>query len=282
MIINEALFIGIRELKNNNISDSNLKAKLILSSVLDVSKEYILIHGNEEFPVEKMNEYFEDIERVSKGEPLQYVTNIQSFFGMDFYVDRNVLIPQPDTEVLVETAIKIIKKQNKKVEVLDLCTGSGVIAVSVAKQKNTEVTASDISEKALKIAKRNSSMHNTKVNFIKSDLFKNINGKFDIILSNPPYIETEVIKTLSSDVKAEPIIALDGGKDGLDFYREIAQNAKNHLSTNGYLIVEIGNNQKDEVTKILKENGYENIYCIKDYAQNNRVIVSNLKDVLDE
>lgn len=276
MIIDEALFMGIRELNNYNIEESNLKAKLLISNALNVTKEYILIHGNEEFPVDKLNEYLEKIERVAKGEPIQYVMNLQEFFGLNFYVDENVLIPQPDTEILIEEVIKIIRKENRDLKILDLCTGSGAIGVCLAKENNTSVTASDISAKALEVAKRNCTMNNVKMNLVQSDLFEKItDGEFDIIVSNPPYIETKVIDTLSREVKAEPRIALDGGEDGLDFYKKIAKDSNRFLSTNGYLIVEIGYNQKDSVIKIFEKNGYTNIYAIKDLGKNDRVIVAN-------
>lgn len=276
MIIDEALFMGIRELNNYNIEESNLKAKLLISNVLNVTKEYILIHGNEEFPVDKLNEYLEKVERVAKGEPIQYVMNLQEFFGLNFYVDENVLIPQPDTEILIEEVIKIIRKENRDLKILDLCTGSGAIGICLAKENNTSVTASDISAKALEVAKRNCTMNNVKMNLVQSDLFEKItDGEFDIIVSNPPYIETKVIDTLSREVKAEPRIALDGGEDGLDFYKKIAKDSNRFLSTNGYLIVEIGYNQKDSVIKIFEENGYTNIYAIKDLGKNDRVIVAN-------
>ncbi len=276
MIINEALFMGMRELNNHNIEDSNLKTKMIISNILNVTKEYLLIYGDEEFPFEKINEYVEKIGRVANGEPIQYVTNHQEFYGLDFYVDENVLIPQPDTEILVEEAIKVIREKNKKVKILDLCTGSGAIAICLAKEDNTEVTASDISENALEVAKRNLTLNHVQVKLEKSDLFENIHEEFDIIVSNPPYIETAMIEKLSSEVKAEPKMALDGGADGLDFYRKIVKNSRNHLSTNGYLIVEIGYNQKDDVIKIFEENNFNNIFCIKDYGQNDRVIIGNL------
>ena len=275
MIIDEALFTGIRELNNHNVEESNLKAKLLISNVLNFSKEYILIHGNEEFPLDKLDEYFEKIERAANGEPVQYITNSQEFFGMNFYVDENVLIPQPDTEILVEETIKIIRKEDKNLKILDLCTGSGAIAISLAKENKVKVIASDISKKALEVAKKNCVMNNADVDLIESDLYEKINDEFDIIVSNPPYIATDVINTLSSEVKSEPQIALDGGKDGLDFYRKIAKESKKHLCTNGYLIVEIGYDQKESVMKILKEEGYINTYCIKDLGQNDRVIIAN-------
>ena len=275
MIIDEALFMGIRELNNYNIEDSNLKAKLLISNVLNVKKEYILIHGNEKIPLDKLNEYFKKIERLAKGEPIQYILQSQEFFGINFYVDENVLIPQPDTETLVIEAIKTIRRENRELKVLDLCTGSGAIGICLARENNVEVTASDISSKALEVAKKNCTMNNVDVKLIESDLFENIKEKYDIIVSNPPYIESSVIDTLSSEVRNEPRIALDGGEDGLDYYRRIAEDSKDHLFTNGYLIVEIGYNQKDSVEKIFKESGYKNICTVKDLGKNYRVIIAN-------
>ena len=276
MIINEALFMGIKELNNNNIEDSNLKARILISHSLNVTKEYILVHGEEEFPIEKINEYLENIERVAKGEPIQYVINSQDFYGLNFYINEDVLIPQPDTEVLVEEAIKLIRKENREIKILDLCTGSGAIAVCLAKEENVKVTASDISRKALEVAKRNATLNSVQLEFIESNLFENIKDKFDIIVSNPPYIETDIIDTLSNEVKAEPKIALDGGKDGLDFYRKIVKEARKYLKENGHLIVEIGYNQKESVIELFKENHFENVICIKDYGQNDRVIMGNI------
>jgi len=222
MIINEALFIGIRELNNKRVEDSNLKARIIISNILNVSKEYILIHGDEEFPIEKVNEYIEKIERVASGEPIQYIIQNQEFYGLNFFVNSNVLIPQPDTEILVQEAIKIIRKEKRRLKILDLCTGSGAIAICLDKEENVDITGSDISLEALDVARKNNLLNKTNVNFIQSDLFEKIEDKFDIIVSNPPYIETDIIETLSTEVKAEPKIALDGGSDGLDFYRKIA------------------------------------------------------------
>lgn len=275
MIIDEVLFVGIRKLNSSGIEDSALKARIIMSKVLDVSKEYILIHGNEEFPIEKLDEFTEKINRLCNHEPIQYITNSQDFFGLNFYVDENVLIPQPDTEILVEETIKIIRKYHRKLKVLDLCTGSSAIAICLSKEENTEVTASDISKEALEVARKNSVLNNSNINLVESNLFENIDGEFDIIVSNPPYIESETIKNLPKEVQKEPEIALDGGEDGLKFYRKIAEESIKHLCTEGYLIVEIGYNQKDSVIKIFNENKFKNIICIKDYAQNDRLIIAN-------
>ena len=220
----------------------------------------------------KLNFLKSGLVELEKGYPLQYITHQQSFWGLDFYVDENVLIPQPDTEIAVEYAIKKLKfKQNQRV--LDLCTGSGAIAISVAVNSNAKVWASDISEKALEIAKKNAIENNADVNFILSNMFENIAGQFDIIISNPPYIESSTIPTLDIEVQNEPHLALDGGSDGLDFYRIIANQAQDYLNEDGILILEIGYNQKEAVEDLLKAN-FINIETYKDYANNDRVIVA--------
>ena len=195
--------------------------------------------------------------------------------GLNFYVDENVLIPQPDTEILVEEAIKTIK-QNNITNILDLCTGSGAIAVSIAYYcKNTNVTASDISKNALNIAKKNSKQNNTSIQFVESNLFENIsNNNFDIIVSNPPYIKTDEIEKLSKEVKNEPYIALDGGKDGFEFYKSILKHAGEYLNTNGYLLLEIGYNQGEVVLNLEHPNlKIITAQPIKDLSGNDRVVI---------
>lgn len=183
---------------------------------------------------------------------------------------NGVLIPRQDTEVLVEEVLKVAKKEDK---ILDLCTGSGIIGISLAKNLlSDKITAVDISDTALKVSKTNAEKQNVDIKYIKSDLFENIKEKFDIIVSNPPYIETSVIDTLTEDVKKEPIIALDGGSDGLDFYRKISKQASDFLNPNGKLFFEIGYNQRESVSNILIELGYKDIECIKDLGNNDRVI----------
>lgn len=265
-------------LEENNISDSKQKARRLLAYLLNKSKEYLMIHEDEEISDQMYNLYFEKIERLKNHEPLQYIIENQEFMGFDFYVDKNVLIPQPDTENLVEEVINIVEKNSlKQPRILDMCTGSGAIAISLAKLvKGSIVYGSDISEEALKIAENNSVSNQANVLFMKSDMFKNIfkEFRFNIIVSNPPYIETETIKNLSQEVQNEPRIALDGGADGLKFYREIAENSKKFLEENGFLALEIGYNQKKKVEEILKKNEFRNIYTRKDLAGINRVIVA--------
>ena len=280
MTIKEALNKGTFMLKNNNIETPKLKARLLLQFTLNKTREYLIIYDNESISQDKEVLYFKYIDKLIQGIPLQYITNTQEFMKMSFFVNDNVLIPQPDTEILVEETIKIAKNI-KKPTILDLCTGSGAIAVSLKKYlQNSIVYASDISPKALEVAKRNAKNNNVEVNFFESDLFENLpNIKFDIIVSNPPYIKKDVIKTLDKEVQNEPKLALDGGIDGLDFYRKIVNDGYHYLKYNSYLCLEIGYNQKEEVMEIIKnERKYINTYCLKDLYDNNRVIVTKVGD----
>jgi len=253
-------------------------SKILLKHLLNVTDSYIVINCEKDIENDIFNEFKRNIESLNSGVPFQYITNKQEFMGLNFYVDSNVLIPQPDTEILVEEVINICKENAK---ILDLCTGSGAIGVSIAKNiENAEITMSDISEKALEIAKKNAKSNDVidKCNFVLSNMFENIQEKFDVIISNPPYIKTEVIKTLDKEVQNEPLIALDGGEDGLYFYKTIAENAYKYLKKDGILALEIGYDQKEEVMKLLELEGrYTYIYCKKDLAENDRVIVCKLK-----
>lgn len=283
MKIKNVLNKGINVLKESNIDDANQKARIVLSDLLGKNKEYLMIHDEEEIEDGLSNIFLEKVERLKNHEPLQYVINKQEFMGFEFYVDNNVLIPQPDTENLVEEVIllseKLRKNEKTELRILDMCTGSGAIAISISKLiRNCLVYASDISKEALKIADENSTRNQANVLFLESDLFEKISSlyKFDIIVSNPPYIERNVIKTLSEEVQKEPILALDGGEDGLDFYRKIIEEAKKYLNPNGYLALEIGYNQKNAVERLLNENGYKNIYSRKDLAGNDRIVIGQI------
>ena len=278
MTIKQAITKGMIMLKSNNVESPKLKARLLLQYVLDKPRQYIIVYDNKEIDKQQQWQYFVNIEKLTKGIPLQHITHRQEFMKMDFFVDENVLIPRPDTEILVEEVIKIAQKYNSP-RILDLCTGSGAIAISLKKfVPNADITAVDISEKALEIAQKNAKKLETKINFLKSDLFDKLdNKKFDNIVSNPPYIRKDEIKKLSEEVQKEPKIALDGGEDGLDFYRIIAEQAINYLKTGSFLCFEIGYNQKNDVIKIIEdEQNYKNTYCKKDLYGNDRIIITQV------
>ena len=280
MNIKEIRKIAIENLIKSNIEDSNTKISILLQYLLSMSKTEIMLHENMELDETQKEEIFKCVGEIIAGKPIQYITHHQEFMGLDFYVDENVLIPQPDTEILVEEALHMINRKNENIRILDLCTGSGAIAVSIenyALDRNIiKIYASDISAEALEIARKNAILNNeeTNIRFIKSNMFENINDKFDIIVSNPPYIETQTIANLSKEVQNEPHIALDGGADGLAFYRIIAKEAKKYLNRNGWILFEIGYNQKEAVSNLLQEEKYENITCIKDLNGNDRVIMA--------
>ena len=266
-------------LKSNNFEDSNIIAKELLSYVLKKDKVYLTINLDSDLTGLDHVDYPNHIEQIIDGKPLQYITQKQEFMGMEFFVNEDVLIPQPDTEILVETVLDICKRySNQSLRILDLCTGSGAIAISLSKILNTQVFASDVSTKALEVAEKNNVLNNSKVEFIESNLFEQINGeKFDIIVSNPPYIKNEEIKLLSKQVQNEPYIALAGGEDGLDFYRKIIDEAYKHINKNGYLCLEIGYDQKEDLIKLIKQNeNYEYENCIKDLSNNDRCIIAKI------
>lgn len=275
MTIREVLIYCINKLKKENIEEPILKAKILVANILKQNKEYLIINEQKTIKEEEFNKIKEKTEKIIKGMPIQYITNNQEFMGLNFFVNENVLIPQPDTEILVEETIKIAKETNAN-KILDLCTGSGAIAISIAKNVNIEeMVATDISNLALEVASLNCKKNKTEnIKLLHSNLFENINQKFDIIVSNPPYIKTEVINTLSDEVKNEPYIALNGGLDGLDFYREIINEAYKYLEKDGYLCLEIGYDQKEQVIEIINlSKKYVNIYSKKDLCKNDRIII---------
>ncbi len=273
MKVAEALFIGRNKLKEKNIEEASLQVKMLLANILACRKEELLIKEDDELSEDNQHKFFNAIERISKGYPVQYIINKKEFMGMELYVEEGVLVPRSDTEILVEETMKIIKEQNKK-KVLELCTGSGAIAISICKYlENIEFIATDISKKALDVAKINEGkiLKNNRIKFIEGDMFQNIGEKFDVIVSNPPYIKTNVINEYN--LKYEPRLALDGGKDGLKFYKIIIEEGYKYLNPNGIILLEIGYDQKEEVMNLVKKSGkYKNSYCIKDLGGNDRVI----------
>lgn len=282
MKIKEVIEEGKNVLSKNNIEDNVIVTRELLAFVLGVEKQYLVIHLADELNAEDYIKFKENINKLINGKPLQYITNNQEFMGLNFFVNENVLIPQPDTEIIVEETLKKCKElllKNGKIKILDLCTGSGAIAVSLSifLGGEAEVFASDISTKALEVAKYNNGKNNTNVRFIESNLFKNIQEqKFNIIVSNPPYIRSDVINKLSKQVQNEPHLALDGGEDGLKFYKKIIEQSCNYIE-NGYLILEIGYDQKEDVENLLKENkNYSEIKTIQDLSGNDRCVIAKV------
>jgi release factor glutamine methyltransferase len=263
------------KLKANGIDDR--EARLLLSYAMNIdSAELVKFTSINEETLEKFNDA---LDKRCNHVPFAYITGHKEFMKLDFVVNDSVLIPRPETEFLVQKAIDICEekfKDNLNLNILDLCTGSGCVAISIKNGvPNANVFASDISEDALSVARQNAYLNNMYVSFIKSDLFESINKglRFDVIVSNPPYIKSSEIDSLEIDVKDnEPLIALDGGEDGLNFYRTIANHAKSFLNKGGVLLFEIGFDEKGSVIEILKENGFKDIDSIKDYSQNDRVV----------
>ena len=270
MNISEALSYGSQEIEYFN-------AKLLLENVLKCKDNYLVINKYEELTPIQESSYKKHIKDVKAGKPLQYITNKQVFYDSEFYVDENVLIPQPDTAFVVDKALNILLSMNldRPLKILDLCTGSGAIAIIISKklkEKNIEfeMTASDISNGALKVAMTNAEkiVSDTKIRFVLSNLFDEINGKFDMIISNPPYVKSDDIGKLSLDVQNEPHIALDGGNDGLEFYKRISKQVDNYLSDNGYLVLEIGYDQGKEVCELFNDSNF-----YKDLNNNDRCVI---------
>lgn len=276
MKIEELLRCGKEKLEKQKVEDASITSRILMQYVLKIDRNKLIINKNDNVDINKENEYKEYIEKIIKGKPVQYITNNQEFMKLNFYVDENVLIPQPDTEILVEKVIKSIDIM-ENIEILDMCTGSGCIGISLAKNiKNTKVTLVDISKEAIEIAKKNAIQNEVenKITFIQSDMFENVKGKFDIIVSNPPYIKTDIIQTLDKQVQNEPHIALDGGEDGLDFYKILINEAHKYLKKDGKIFLEIGYDQKQEVENLTKQSKhYKKIETIKDLSQNDRVII---------
>ena len=256
--------------KSNRFEKSDLD--FIFCEVLGCNRAELKL--TKEISKSDYNKILKAVKRRADGEPVTKIFNHANFYGLDFYVDRNVLSPRMDTERLVEVALE---KVNIKSRVLDLCTGSGAIAISIAKSCACKVVASDISEEAIKIAKQNAEKNGVKIRFKKSDLFSNLGReKFDIIISNPPYIPSSDIDGLEDEVKNhDPLIALDGGETGLDFYDRIIKDAPQKLSKNGMIFLEVGINQSKDVKNLLQKN-FKDIRIVKDYNKIDRVVYATV------
>ncbi len=280
MKIKEAIEKGTIDLKVENIESPKLKARMLMQFILKKPRQYIIVNDMQELETKQEKEYFLGIQKLKNNIPIEHITNQKEFMKLNFFVNEDVLIPRQDTEILVEEVINIANKINAKT-ILDLCTGSGAIAVSLAKYiKESKITAIDISQNAIEISRKNAinNQVENQIKLIKSDLFQNITPqKFDIIVSNPPYIKRDIIERLEKQVQKEPKIALDGGYDGLDFYRKIIKQSYQYLKYRGYLCLEIGYDQKIDVIELLEnEEKYSEIYCKKDMYGNDRIVVARL------
>lgn len=294
----EILRWGEKQLQEAGIADWKTDAWLLYEEATAIDRARFFLQNREMMPQEEIDKYSDMIERRCQRIPLQYITGIQEFMGMKFVVDENVLIPRFDTEVLVLETEKHLDGRNR---VLDMCTGSGCIAISLKKRNEwLQVTAVDYSEQALNIARQNSRLLNGDIDFYCSDLFEMFKQteknkqtenfqqtenfeqieKFDIIVSNPPYIPSNVIESLEDEVKChEPRMALDGTEDGLEFYRRITKDSKAFLADNGMLFYEIGHDQGEAVSAVMKAEGFCDIHVIKDLAGLDRVVYGGMKNV---
>lgn len=293
--IGETVKTGERILREAGIMNPEVDSRLLYCHVAEMDRGSLFLRERDEAAEDIEREFFCLIHQRAKRIPLQHITGSQNFMGLSFKVTPQVLIPRSETELLVETALKEIKSSSKeKISVLDLCTGSGAIGISVAKLGNEilredestseiEVLCTDISRKAIEIARYNGEKLGVEVHFAQGDLFEPVlpeEKSFDMILSNPPYIESHVISTLQDEVKFhEPVLALDGGKDGLDLYRRILKSAPKFLNSGGVLIMEIGYNQKEALLSLIKNNkNYCESSCIQDFAGKDRIIFAKRID----
>jgi len=284
--IREVLKKGINMLELAGIETPAIEAGVILSFVLDCDRAYIYSHGDRLIDESQENKFFDFIKERSCGKPTQYITGFQEFMSLKFEVNQHVLIPRPETEILVEKIIEYVKDNyTDNINILDVGTGSGCISVSLAYYlPNCHITAADISYEALKIAKRNAENARVgdRVKFVQSDLFSQLSisqdvVRYDIIVSNPPYIPSSDIASLQLEVKGyEPLKALDGGYDGLSFYREITKASPDFLKPGGLLAFEVGYNQAQHVSDLMRED-YNEIEIIKDLAKVDRVVIGKLK-----
>lgn len=264
-----------KELEQNGILTSKLDVKILLSYLLNIDSKELIMYFNQHIEQKFINSFNQLLKRRLNREPIANIVNKKSFWSYDFFVNENVLTPRNDSEILIEAVLSNYNNMQEELKILDLGTGSGCLILSLLKMyKNASGLAVDISEKALKVARQNA--ENLKINnikFLKNNWNDNIEEKFDIIISNPPYIPTKEIKELEPEVnKFNPLLALDGGEDGLNCYRYLAKSLEKNLKENTKIFLEIGKNQEKDIEKIFNENGYELLKMYKDLAEINRIL----------
>lgn len=275
MTYREAVGLGEKILTMAGIADVKTDAWMLLEMAAKIDRNYYYMHMDDEITKEQLEEYEWALKKRSEHIPLQYIVGETEFMGLPFKVNSSVLIPRQDTETLVEEALKVAKQGMK---VLDMCTGSGCIIISILHHgKDLEGYASDISRHAINVAKENAKLNQVAVSFETGDLFDHIKGKYDIIVSNPPYIRTDEISKLMPEVQNfEPFDALDGKEDGLFFYRRIVEQAGDYLNPGGHLLFEIGHDQGTDVSELMVQAGFKDVRVIKDLAGNDRVVTGGL------
>lgn len=275
MTYREAVKRGEEILAEASVADAKNDAWLLLEMVCKIDRSFYYLHMEEDLLEEQVSEYEIALKKRAEHVPLQYIVGETEFMGLKFKVNSSVLIPRQDTETLVEEVLKEVKPG---MQMLDLCTGSGCIIISILHNAPGVVgQAIDISKQALNVAKENARLNGVSVDFEQSDLFHNVVGTFDVIVSNPPYIPSaEVVKLMPEVGEFEPLEALDGKEDGLYFYREIISSCKDYLKPEGRIFFEIGFDQGEAVSKMLRENGFKEVRVIKDLARNDRVVTGML------
>ena len=269
--IQELLVWLIAQLEKSDIISPKQNSETIISHVLQMKRLDIYLHLEKEISDVQLNAILEITSRRKKHEPLQYILGETEFYGYKIIVNKSVLIPRPETELLVE---KIICEEKKVNSVLEIGTGSGAIVIALARNMNDKkIDAIDVSETAVKTAQENANLINVKINFFQSDIFENVTSKYDIIISNPPYISQIEYEKLPKEIKDhEPKSALQAENNGLYFYNKILQNAKEHLTESGKIYFEIGYDQAEKIIKIAKENGFSNIQVFKDLNGFDRIM----------
>ena len=275
MTFRKTLEYGEKKLNEAGILEAKNDSWLLLATACHIDHTFYYVHMDEDLEEEQWSAFENLIRKRAERIPLQYITGEQEFMGILFHVNSNVLIPRQDTETLVEEALKIVRPGMK---VLDLCTGSGCILISILKNvTGVEGFGYDISKQALLVAKENAREIGVPATFERSDLFDNVTDSFDVIVSNPPYIKTADLATLMPEVaQFEPVGALDGMEDGLHFYRKIIAESIDYLNENGYLLFEIGCDQGQQVSDMMKDAGFSDVQVIKDLARNDRVVMGHL------
>ena len=277
MNIQSAVIEGVNILKDKSILSAQLDTEILMAKALDKNREYIILNHNKVLNIKNL-EYFKKLvlERAAR-KPIAYLLNKKFFWKSEFYVNKNALIPRPDTEIVIEQILKITKNKNY-LKILDIGVGSGCILLSILKErKNFYGSGIDISKNSLEISKINAKklLLEERVKFYKSDVDKFTQGKYDLIVSNPPYIKKSYLKYLENDIfKFEPKLALDGGLDGLSVIRKVIKKSSELLKKNGKFILEIGFDQKNKVIKLLNNKGFYINSTVKDLANNDRCIIS--------